>query len=109
MVSDSIEESSLVRSVDDVVVGLNFMTECFSDSGLTDTRRSRQQQIRDLSVRYKVLEYSFSLLGQNTIFNGLGSILLNPKKVITHNYKGVGLPHRVALGISDSKISFASC
>ena len=83
LVSDSIEESSFIGSVDDIIVYSKFMTKCLGYSGLTTSRRSRQKKIWNFTLLYKLFESILDSVRKNTIINSLGSIRFNPNKFIT--------------------------
>ena len=56
IVSDGIEKSSFIGSVDDITVCSNFITKCFCYSRLTNTRRTCKKHVWDLTLLHKVLK-----------------------------------------------------
>ena len=50
LVPHGVQETSFIRTVDDIVVSIKFFAQCFGNSGLTDTSRSCKEKIRDLTL-----------------------------------------------------------
>ena len=62
LITDGIEETTFVRSVDNQTVSTQLCTQCLGDGSLTDASRPCEQEVGDLTLLQKTLKDLLSAL-----------------------------------------------